>query len=216
MKVVAVAPLLILLLVACRDGSAGSAPSRSTPTSPDDVYSYCFEDGKAAGDRLEQNGWGPSPEYTRFTNLLDSLSGSLLPASDISAADWFQEEYQSLTGNPAAANAESRAAFERASKECSSRYGVDAATPAGALEPPPETRQKTVCVAKAAHDAESQFGAESLAYTPAYVAFAYDQTDEENPRTYLQTEADYVQATNQSPFAQPAAIVAFRERASTC
>lgn len=215
MKVAAVAPLLILMLVACRDGSAGSAQSRNAPRNPDEVYSYCFDEGKAAGDRIEPNGWGPSSEYTRFTNLLDSLSGSLLPASDISAADWFQDEYQPLTGNPAAANAESRAAFERASKECSSRYGVDVA-PTGALEPSPETRQKTVCVAKAAHDAESRFGTESLAYAPAYLSYVYDQTDDDNPQNYLVTEADYERATNQSPFSQPAAAAAFRESASTC
>ena len=216
MRFVIAAPLLMLTFAACGGGSARSAETRNTPTGPADVYSYCFDEGKAAGDRVTPNGWGPSPEYSRFTNLLDSLSGSLLPASDISVADWFQTEYQSLTGKPAWVSAESRTAFERASKDCSSRYKVDGAGQASALEPAAETRQKIACVARAAHDAEMRFGTESLAYTPAYLGYVHDHAEEDDPQTYLEIEAEYAQTTGQSPFARPDAAAAFREGASPC
>ena len=216
MRFVVAAPLLMLMLAACGGGAAGSVGSRKVPSGPDDVYSYCFDEGRAAGDRVAANGWGPSPEYTRFTNLLDSLGGSILPASDISAADWFQEEYQSLTGTPAWADAKSRAAFERASTECSARYKVDATGQASALEPAPETRQKTICVAKAAHDAEVRFGVGSIAYSSAYLTYVHDHTDEDDPQNYLETEGDFARATTQSPFIQPDAQNTFREAASSC
>lgn len=214
MRLIVAAPLLMLMFAACGGGSARSTATKNAPSGPDDVYSYCFDEGKAAGDRVTPNGWGPSPEYSRFTNLLDSLSGSLLPASDISVADWFQTEYQSLTGKPAWVSAESRAAFENASKDCSSRYKVDVA--AQVLSPAPETRQKTVCVAKAAYDAELRFGTESLAYTPAYFAYVHDHAEEDDPQTYLELEAEYAGATSQSPFARPDAAAAFRESRSSC
>ena len=216
MRLVVAAPLLMLMFAACGGGSARSAATKKAPSGPDDVYSYCFDEGKAAGDRVTPNGWGPSPEYSRFTNLLDSLSGSLLPASDISVADWFPAEYQSLTGKSAWASAESRAAFESASKDCSIRYKVDVAAQASALAPPPETRQKTVCVAKAAHDAEMRFGMDALAYTPAYLAYVHDHAEEDDPQTYLELEAEYTGTTSQSPFVQPGAAAAFRESTSSC
>ena len=216
MRLVVAAPLLMLMFAACGGGSARSAATKKAPSGPDDVYSYCFDEGKAAGDRVTPNGWGPSPDYSRFTNLLDSLSGSLLPASDIAVADWFQAEYQSLTGKPAWVSAESRAAFESASKNCSSRYKVDVAAQAKALDPSPETRRKTVCVAKAAYGAETRFGTESLAYTPAYLAYVHDHAEEDDPQTHLELEAEYKGATSQSPFVQPAAAAAFRVRTSSC
>ena len=216
MRLVVAAPLLMLIFAACGGGSARSSENKNAPAGPDDVYSFCFDEGKAAGDKVTPNGWGPSPEYTRFVNLLDSFSGSLLPASDVSVADWYQTEYQSLTGNAAWGSAESRTAFERASKDCSSRYKVDGAGQASALAPAPGTRQKTVCVAKAAHDAEMRFGTESLAYTPAYLAYVHDHAEEDDPQTYLEIEAEYAQSTSLSPFARPDASAAFRERASSC
>lgn len=216
MRIVVAAPLLILTLVACHDGSAGSAQSRNTPTAPGDVYSYCFDEGKAAGDRIEPNGWGPSPEYTRFTNLLDGLSDSLLPATDSSVADWFVDAYRGLAGKPAWVNTEARGAFDRALADCGQRHGVDLTAVHAGLAPSFEIRLRTLCVAKAAFDAEARFGEDSLAYTPAYLTYLHDHTDEDDPQNYLETERDYAQATGESPFSRPEAVAAFRASALPC
>jgi hypothetical protein len=215
MRALAFAPLLALVLVACRSTS-DSVASRTTPQNPDQVYSYCFDEAKKAGDRIVTNGWGLSPEYTRFTNLLDSLSGSILQPTDISVADWFADDYRSITGTAAWVNADSRAAFDSALNDCGRRYDVDFASARAGLEPSPEVRAKTTCVAKAAFAAEAHFGEDSLSYEPNYITYVHDHFDEDDPENYLETEADYGRATNQSPFSHPDSVTEFRASAASC
>ena len=207
----------IVPFAACSSGGGSvSTPVRTPPQRPEDVYSYCFDDAKAAGDRVTKDGWGPTQEYTRFASLLDGFAGSLLPDTDDSIADWFQGPYEQLTGKPAWANPTSRAAFDAAFAACNTKYGGPATPASEALRPPPDVQRKTICVAGAAYHAEATYGTGSLAYSSDYDTWVHDNIDEDEATDYHYIEGEYTQATGKSPFAQPEAATPFRTATAGC
>lgn len=205
-------------VAACSSGNGNVAPMRRTPPQrPEDVYSYCFDDARAAGDAVTKNGWGPTTEYTQFTSLLDSFAGSLLPENDTSAGDWFQESYGQLTGKSPWADPKARDAFDAAFAACNTTYGGPGTPASAALRPPQDVERKTVCVAGAAYRAEATYGPGSLAYSAEYSAWVHDHVDDEEAASnYRNVERLYTQATGESPFAQPAAASAFRTATAGC
>ncbi|TAK70984.1 MAG: hypothetical protein EPO22_01400 [Dehalococcoidia bacterium] len=206
-------------LAACSSGGGSrtaSSPVRTPPQRPEDVYSYCFDDARAAGDNVAKNGWGPTQEYTAFTSQLDGFAGSLLPETDNSIADWFQAPYQQLTGKSPWVDPKARDAFDAAFAACNTKYGGSATPASEALRPAPDIQQKTVCVAGAAYHAEATFGPGSLEYSADYNTWVHDNIDEDESTDYHYIENEYTQATGKSPFTQPDAAGAFRTATAGC
>src|SRR5512141_1982104 len=151
----------VVPFAACSSGGGNGPASsavRTPPQRPEDVYSYCFDDARAAGDNVTKNGWGPTQAYTQFTSQLDGFAGSLLPETNNSIGDWFQAPYQQLTGKSPWVDQKARDAFDAAFTACSAKYGGSATPASDALKPAPDVQQKTVCVAGAAWRAEATFG----------------------------------------------------------